>query len=294
MFKLRIAVTDPTREAAFFWKNGASIVKSKVALYLCRHWGKKLEVICAGKGKAVTGCKAQVVAVTPIPVPTPRHVMIPQHCQRRSKFTDYYEDSREKVRKMGISPALIEALQEYGLLAPDNVTGFNEGRFGKGRFLTLERAIQHVKRTGEQAFYIEMDLENLSGLNSKFGHTKANDIYAVIAAIIQQELSAVASEATFFRHGGDEMSAFLVNTTEEVVREALAAVQTSVQSLARSRNLETLSHPKHPNDVRWKGIGVHFGICQLTVQHEEDPTLVFTAADTELERRKTGSLRLAL
>jgi len=216
----------------------------------------------------------------------------PNDC--RIKFVAYDEEALKEITALGLSPIQIEALQEYGLLALDNVTGFNEGRFGKGRFSTLERAIQHVKRTGEQAFYVEMDLQNLSGLNAQFGHTGANHIFAMIAAIIRSELAAVASEAICFRHGGDEMSAFLVNTTEQAVREALEAVQSSVQNLARSQDLDALPNPKHLNDVRWKGIGVHFGICQLAAHYEENPTLVFTAADTELERRKTGCLRLAL
>ena len=42
------------------------------------------------------------------------------------------------------------------------------------------------------------------------------------AAIIRQELSAVASEAVLFRHGGDETSAFLINTTEDAVAIARA------------------------------------------------------------------------
>jgi diguanylate cyclase (GGDEF)-like protein len=219
--------------------------------------------------------------------------MMQQPHRLRRKFVDYYQQSLGKLQKMGLSATQINALLEYGLLATDNVTGFQEGRFGKGRISTLQAAIQHVKRTGEQAFYVEMDLQNLSGLNAALGHTGANQVYARIAAIIRHELSAVGSEATFFRHGGDEMSAFLVNTTEQAVRSALKTAQCCVQSVARSCNLDTLAHPKHLNDVQWRGIGVHFGICQLTAHHEEDPTLVFSAADTELERRKNSGVALS-
>jgi diguanylate cyclase (GGDEF)-like protein len=208
---------------------------------------------------------------------------------RASKFSDYYEDALTNLGKLGFSPTQIEALREFGLLATDNVTGFHEGRFGRGRISTLQRAIQHVKRTGEQAFYVEMDLQNLSGLNAALGHTGANEVYGKIAAIILKELSAVASQTVFFRHGGDEMSAFLIDTTEEAVQAAMEAVLGGVGGLAKRSNLDAIPHPKHQGDVRWRGIGVHFGVCRLSADHEKDPTLVFRDADTELERRKSGT-----
>jgi diguanylate cyclase (GGDEF)-like protein len=209
---------------------------------------------------------------------------------RGSKFSDYYQDALGKLRKMGLSLTQIEVLREYGLLATDNVTGFHEGRSGKGRILTLRKAIQHVKQTSEQAFYVEMDLQNLCGLNAALGHTRANHVYARIAAIIRKELSAVAAEAVFFRHGGDEMSAFLIDTTGEAIQAAVKAVRSRVVGLAKRSNLAAIPHPKHPGDVRWRGIGVYFGVCRLSPKHEKNLTLVFRHADTELERQKSGSL----
>jgi diguanylate cyclase (GGDEF)-like protein len=205
---------------------------------------------------------------------------------RRSKFSDYYTDALAKLAKMGLSPTQVKALRKFGLLAADNVTGFHEGRSGRGRISTLRRAIRHVRRTGEQGFYVEMDLHNLSGLNAALGHTRANRVYAGVAAVIRKELAAVASAAVFFRHGGDEMSAFLIGTSEEAVRGALEAVRQGVASLAKRHGVADIPHPKHPRDVRRRGIGVHFGVCRLSAKHEKDPTAVFRQADTELERRK--------
>jgi GGDEF domain-containing protein len=198
------------------------------------------------------------------------------------RFPDYEEEAWANIRQ------LIESLREFGLLAHDCVTGFHEGRAGKGRFSTLQRAIQHVKRTGEQAFYVEMDLRNLGGLNAALGHTGANEVYGQIAALVRKELSAVASEAVFFRHGGDEMSAFLIDTTEESIRAAMGAVVAGVGELAKRTGLDAIPHPKHLGDWRWRGVGVHFGLCRLSAAHEEDPTLVFAQADTELERGRAA------
>ncbi len=214
--------------------------------------------------------------------------MIRQPKPRKTRFTDYYEDALAKLRKMGLTRPQIEALREYGLLAPDNVTGFHEGRFGVGRIATLQRAIQHVKWTGVSAFYVEMDLQNLGGLNAALGHTRANQVYARVAAIIRHELSGIAAVAIFFRHGGDEMSAFLIDTTEEKIEAAAEAVRSRVLVLAKQRNLDAIPHPKHPDDLRWMGIGVHFGFCRLAPEHEQDHTLVFRQADTALERQKEG------
>jgi GGDEF domain-containing protein len=208
---------------------------------------------------------------------------------RVRKFTDYYEDALARLTEMGLSATQVEALREYGLLATDNVTGFHEARSGGGRISTLRRAIRHVMETGERAYYVEMDVGNLSGLNAALGHTGANEVYREVASIVRRELSGVASEAVFFRHGGDETSAILIDSSGEAVRGALGAVRNCVLRLAKRRNVDALPHPKHPDDLRRRGIGVHFGVCRLDASQEEDPTLVFRVADTELERGKSDT-----
>ncbi len=206
--------------------------------------------------------------------------------RRRQKFVNFYEHAIQRLVASGITTEQIESLRDFGLMARDNVTGYYEGRSGKGRFWTLEEAIRHVKETGEAAFYVEMDLRNLGGLNASIGSTRANEVYSAIAAIVRNELSAVASEAAFFRHGGDETSAFLVNTTEKAVREAIERVHQDVAKLATGYEINDIPHPKHRDDDNFRGIGVHFGMVRLSARHENDPTLVFKQADIALERSK--------
>jgi len=211
------------------------------------------------------------------------------HRKRDQKFIGYFEDALIRLGGMGLSPTLIETLRAYGLLATDNVTGFHEGRSGSGRFSTLRRAIWHVRQSGEQAFYVEMDLQNLGGLNAALGHSGANRVFAEIAGVVRRELKAAASEAVLFRHGGDEMSAFRIDTTEAAVRSAMDAVRVQVVGIARRRQLDDISHPKYPTDGRRRGIGIHFGICRILATHEADPTMVFAEADVDLEgRRRAG------
>jgi diguanylate cyclase (GGDEF)-like protein len=209
--------------------------------------------------------------------------------KRRGSFCDYYRDAVSRLLALGYTSSQIEILRsEFGLLASDNVTGFHEGRSGPGRVITLGKAIQHVKETGERAFYIVMDLSNLSGLNARLTHTGANEVFREIAAIIRAELSKAASESSFFRHGGDEMSAFLINTGPGAVLAGITAVQSGVHKLAQDRQLNDTPHAKHPDNQRLRGIGVHFGICEIIAQHESVTTQVFKEADSRLEEQKNS------
>lgn len=212
--------------------------------------------------------------------------MTAQAQRRRRKFVNFYEHAVQRLIASGITMEQIESLRDFGLMPRCNVTGYYEGRSGKGRFWTLEEAIRHVKETAKDSFYVEMDLRNLGGLNAAIGSTRANEVFSAIAAIVRSELSAVACEAAFFRHGGDETSAFLVNTTEQAVREAIDRVHQDVAKLANDNEINDIPHPKHRDDDRFRGIGIHFGMVRLSARHEKDPTLVFKQADIELERSK--------
>jgi GGDEF domain-containing protein len=202
------------------------------------------------------------------------------------RFSDFHEDAVKRLLAMGLTQSQIDSLREYGLLANDNVTGFHEGRSGPGRVATLRRAIRHASRTGTGCFYVEMDVRNLGGLNAVLGHTGANEVFSALAAIIRTELTSIASEAIFFRHGGDEMSAFLIDTTEQAVQVAFANIREAVAELARKRGLSDIIHPKHPHDQRCRGTGVCFAAVRLLSEHEHDPTVVFRIADADMVRNK--------
>ncbi len=74
--------------------------------------------------------------------------------RRRKKFVNFYEHAIQRLMASGITTEQIESLRDFGLMARCNVTGYYEGRSGKGRFWTLEEAIRHVKETGCQATII--------------------------------------------------------------------------------------------------------------------------------------------
>jgi GGDEF domain-containing protein len=231
----------------------------------------------------------------PLPDPAPPSPCVTQGQQqtdtyenRRTTFITVAQDAMDRIVALGVRPGLIEPLRrEFARMATDNVTEFYEARSGAARTETLRKAIAYVQQTGDEGFYIEMDLRNLSGLNAHLGCTRANVIYKEIAAIVREAFSPCAAAAVFFRHGGDEMSAFLLGTTGEAVRAAMRAVEGRVLRLASSLGLDAIPHPKHPYSMRRRGIGVHFGVCGLSAGHETDPTRVFQEADCRLEEQKT-------
>ncbi len=204
----------------------------------------------------------------------------------REKFVDYYQQALQEIIALGITQEQMSVLRKYGLLANDNVTGFYEGRSGDSRYQTLIQAIQHVKKTGEEAYYVEMDLQNLGGINAVLGHTGANEIYTKIAEVIKANLQPIASESAFFRHGGDEMSAILVDTSEQAVVMAFEKIKAQVGEVARYFKVHDAPHPKHADDDSYKGTGVHYGYARILPQHEANPTLIFKEADTKLEMNK--------
>jgi diguanylate cyclase (GGDEF)-like protein len=201
----------------------------------------------------------------------------------RSQFQDYYKLALKEIISLGITPAQIEILKKYGLLAKDNVTDFYEGRTGEGRYKTVTQAIQHVKETNEPCFYIEMDLKNLGGLNATLGHSGANVIFKKIAKIIEGELKKVSHEHAFFRHGGDEMSAILINSNKLNIINAMNKVNSLIQELSLTYEINKIPHAKGKDSM---GIGIYYGIAEILPIHEQNPKEIFTTADKMVENNK--------
>ena len=210
---------------------------------------------------------------------------------RRTRFIHYYEHAAQRLIATGITKDQIEAMREYGLMARDNVTGYFEGRSGRGRYWTVESAIRHVHETGEQAHYVEMDLRNLGGLNAAIGHSKANEVFGAIAAVVRSELSSISSEAAFFRHGGDELCAILVNGTTRAARSAFRRTDRRVAKLAKEYGVDDIPHPKYRDDPDRRGVGMAFGLVRLSSRHGIDPTAVFRKADLEMLHRRRWSTK---
>lgn len=204
----------------------------------------------------------------------------------RKAFESYLDKAKNEIAALGLAGEQVEILMRYGLLAVDNVTGFQEARSGHARFETLKAAVQHVIETQERAFYVEMDLKNLGGLNARLGHARTNEVFSKIAGLIQVFLKGAGQDSAFFRHGGDEMSTIVVASNRRRLETAIHKINQSVQELAEQYHLQDIENPKHLDDPRFFGIGVHFGVVEIQPEHASDPKAVFQEADVLLEQNK--------
>jgi GGDEF domain-containing protein len=197
-----------------------------------------------------------------------------------------HDELIERMRKEGFTQELSDALwaNDSGIVT-DAVTGWGRA---EERYPSVLRAILHVSATDEAAFYIEIDIRNLGGLNHKLGHTGANKIYRAFTDAIQKELAKLPADMVPFRHGGDEVSVLLVGPgiTQADVEEAMEEATRRALEIAAKEGLSDLPHPKHPGQDGRRGTGITFGIAK--VMHSDTPEKIFTAADLRLEIKKDG------
>jgi len=198
--------------------------------------------------------------------------------------------SRQKIfiaaaEQMNLSQE--DALRLYSLAGsgqPDVVTGFAPA---PDREPTVDRAIATVaKDPTERAFYVEVDIQNLGGLNEELGHTGANDVYRDMARMAEQSILALDGDACSFRHGGDEFSFLIIGTheTQQSIEAALDDANRQIKQYIADKGLANLKHPKHLQDPSKWGAGIIFGVSQIRGQ--EDHEAIFSTADLVVERKK--------
>jgi len=188
---------------------------------------------------------------------------------------------------MGLSRG--DALTLYGLSgseSTDVVTGFAPA---KDRRPTVTRAIERVGASDfESAFYVEVDIQNLGGLNAELGHTGADAVYSKIASITERHIESLRTDdnTCSFRHGGDEFSFVVVGSgsTQAQVEAALAAADREIRQYIASEGLADIEHPKHRGNPAKSGAGIIYGVSRIRGQ--EQLADVFSAADQVVEQKK--------
>ena len=188
-----------------------------------------------------------------------------------------------------------------GSRATDAVTGFNAAVL---REPTLVRAQQLLAADPEATgYYLEADLQNLSGLNAALGNSQANTVYTRIAEIFRAELERAGGDLSLFRHGGDEVSAVIVGhrLTPERVRVALERAQERVAAYVREAHvsvpgegggtrevaLRDITHPKHPADRVFDGTGISVGMAEISDAPMRD-VFNHAAEQVESDKRRRG------
>jgi diguanylate cyclase (GGDEF)-like protein len=173
-----------------------------------------------------------------------------------------------------------------GAASTDGVTGFAPA---KDRRPTVARAIEHAAANQfESAYYVEVDIQNLGGLNAELGHTGADRVYSKIAGITEQHVESLRADdhTCSFRHGGDEFSFVVVGSlsTQGQVEGALAAADREIRQYIANEGLADIEHPKHRGNPAKSGAGIIFGVSRIRGQ--EQLAEVFSAADRVVEQKK--------
>lgn len=188
---------------------------------------------------------------------------------------------------MGLSRQNALALYDLaGAESTDAVTGFAPA---KDRRPTVTRAIEGVGASHfDAAFYVEVDIQNLGGLNAVLGHTGADAVYSKIARITEKHVESLRADddTCSFRHGGDEFSFVVVGAgnTQAQVEAALAAADREIRQYVASEGLANIEHPKHRGNPEKSGAGIIYGVSRIRGQ--EQLVDVFSAADKVVEQKK--------
>lgn len=208
-------------------------------------------------------------------------VQLPFACEsaaRQQKFVG-------SAVKMGLSKKnALDLYQLSGADTKDVVTGFDPA---EDRIPTVERAVKRtIKSESDSAFYVEVDIRNLGGLNQNLGHIGADEIYRSMSKIAESNIIALKANSCSFRYGGDEFSFVIVGPgiTKKLVEQALAEADRKIQVYIADKGLADIKHPKHPNNPLKRGAGIIFGVSQIKGQ--ADVKEIFSAADKVVEQKK--------
>ncbi|MDH3756295.1 MAG: diguanylate cyclase [Gammaproteobacteria bacterium] len=198
---------------------------------------------------------------------------------REQRFMDAAAD-------MGVSsPDAGELYVISGGARSDVVTGFAPAQ---DRGSTVKRALAAVAGKPDlNAFYVEVDIQNLGGLNNELGHSKADSVFARMTAIAERHIQGLESDSCSFRHGGDEFSFVVIGpgATKAEIEAALAQADTEIREYIADQGLSEIPHPKHPGDRSKQGAGIIFAVSRIGGQETVEE--VYGAADKIVEARKS-------
>lgn len=196
------------------------------------------------------------------------------------------EQFMTEAAKLQVSKA--DAAKLYaisGAESMDVVTGFAPAR---DRSPTVERALESVAMNPElKAFYVEVDIQNLGGLNAELGHSGADVIFREMTAITERHIQKLKPDSCSFRHGGDEFSFVVIGPTasQEAIEATLQEADDEIRKYIASQGLSEIPHPKHLDDPSKSGAGIIFGVSPISGQKAAKD--VYGVADKIVESRKS-------
>ncbi len=227
--------------------------------------GARNEPFSAMRKRALAQAGAQVRGATAIDTTTFLGItepeMTPAVKEAVQTLLTEIEDLRGEVGRLKSRLAEVEDLADRDALTP----------LLNRRALVRElgRIRTFAQRYGTAASLVYFDLDDLKGVNDRFGHAAGD---AALKAVADRLLASVRDSDIVGRMGGDEFAVILVQADQSVA-EAKAA------SLARAIEAE----PLHFGD--WSApLHISFGVREIT--QDAEPEALIAEADAAMYAKK--------
>ncbi|MBK8481763.1 MAG: hypothetical protein IPL40_11380 [Proteobacteria bacterium] len=156
----------------------------------------------------------------------------------------------------------------------------NEERVG-----SLREAQRLVTQQGgeRRAFYVDIEVHNLGGLNAAAGSgAAANKHLAAYARLAGHALDGLEAQVLLFRQGGPRFSALVyadASVDQSAIERAMRGAQADIDVYARSEGIAQARHPKEPANAAAGGAGLHFGVAEIRRGSKPRVGLVIKAAE---------------
>ena len=171
---------------------------------------------------------------------------------------------RGEVRRLEHKVALLDRMaHEDSLVELPNRRGFMR---------QLERLIDRVRRYGDAAALLFIDVDGLKMINDSFGHSVGDDALIKVSELLQ---SGIRASDCVARLGGDEFAILLEHADEHVARQAAARLANLVADC----------------DLQSAGTALPLSIAVgvALIRPDDSAEEVIARADTEMYRVKDRS-----
>ena len=267
-----------------------------------------------GKRGATPDIERGAVISGKVPPMEPGHTPPPARAERFLSDVEFRREAFVK-RALELNPKLAraDALKLFREAKGESIDAVTTLGKPTGRAETMLRMMDWLTTHPEdRAYYAEVDIRNLSGLNAVLSRDEANGVFKTIATIVREELLAQSREIDPTRHGGDEFGSTIVSheLSHEDVTAALARAQKRIDGYAESTKIKlqpsgkviTLAeiiHPKHFDDKSYYGTGITYGVAEIRPPKEGEAAMksvesIFDSAAIQVEINKKNKKAAAV
>jgi diguanylate cyclase (GGDEF)-like protein len=138
----------------------------------------------------------------------------------------------------------------------------------------LDRALAYVRRYGNPAALIYLDLDRFKPINDTYGHAAGDEVLRAVARILAANVRA---SDTVARLGGDEFAVLLWNLDEGAAAAKAVALETRIAAAAVTVGGQPLA------------VAASAGVA--TLRPDDDAAAVLARADAAMYARKTARRR---